>query len=164
MNAGDITTNALSVSPSVTVAFTASGVSAAVSTSNADAVTNGIRGGQGDDTIANDGTINTHADSVAATLNVSVASSGAAVAADAVWDGGTRADSTAIGIAGDGGDLSTTTRLAVGTDELSRQVYLKDMGIETKRDYVDPRDVICRYTDATTSRPCVIVAFSMKSG
>ncbi len=118
-NTGDITSNATSVSPSVTVAFTASGVSAAVSTSNADAVSNGIRGGQGDDAIANDGTINTQADSVAATLNVSIATSGAAVAADAVWDGGTTADSTAIGIAGDGGDLSTTTRLAVGTDEVS---------------------------------------------
>ena len=32
------------------------------------------------------------------------------------------------------------------------------------RDYEDPRQLICRYGDPNTSRPCVMVALTMKSG
>ncbi|MBI1312631.1 AcrB/AcrD/AcrF family protein [bacterium] len=58
---------------------------------------------------------------------------------------------------------SVVTGLAGDGDE-KRQVYLPDLGIKVVRDYVDPRQVICRYGDAGTSRPGVIVALSLKSG
>ena len=48
--------------------------------------------------------------------------------------------------------------------EESRQVYLPDQGISVRRGYVEPRSVISRFGNATTSRPCVMVALSIKSG
>ena len=49
-------------------------------------------------------------------------------------------------------------------DDSQRPVYLKDLGLEVKRDYQDPRQLICRYVDPYTSRPSVMIALSMKSG
>jgi multidrug efflux pump subunit AcrB len=49
-------------------------------------------------------------------------------------------------------------------DGLTRPVTLTDLGVKIARDYEDPRQLICRYGDAHTSRPCVIVALTMKSG
>ena len=70
-----------------------------------------------------------------------------------------------------GGELNAVAELndvvaglAGAEDDESRQVYLADLGINVVRDYVDPRQVICRYGDAETSRPSVIVALSIKSG
>jgi len=69
-----------------------------------------------------------------------------------------------------GGELNAVEELndvvtgLAGEGDETRQVYLPDQGIEIKRDYVDPREVICRYGDADTLRPCVIVALSLKSG
>lgn len=45
-----------------------------------------------------------------------------------------------------------------------RPVYLKDLGLEIVRDYEDPRRIICRYGDAFTSEPAVVVALMMQSG
>lgn len=69
-----------------------------------------------------------------------------------------------------GGELNAVEELndivagIAGENGESRQVYLSDLGINVVRDYVDPRQVICRYGDAETSRPCVMVALSIKSG
>ena len=49
-------------------------------------------------------------------------------------------------------------------DDSQRPVYLKDLGLEVKRDYQDPRQLICRYVDPYASRPAVMIALSMKSG
>lgn len=59
-------------------------------------------------------------------------------------------DSIVAGMAGQGDD--------------KRQVYLRDLGLNIVRDYQDPPQLICRYGDADTSEPTVIVALSMKSG
>ncbi len=59
-------------------------------------------------------------------------------------------NSIATGMAGEGNE--------------ARQVYLPDQGINVVRGYVDPRQVISRFGDAETSRPCVVVAVSIKSG
>jgi multidrug efflux pump subunit AcrB len=69
-----------------------------------------------------------------------------------------------------GGELNAVEELndvvvgLAGEGDETRQVYLPDQGIEIRRDYVDPRQVICRYGNADTVRPCVIVALSLKSG
>jgi multidrug efflux pump subunit AcrB len=46
----------------------------------------------------------------------------------------------------------------------TRPVTLSDLGLNIVRDYEDPRQLICRYGDADSSRPAVIVALTMKSG
>jgi len=117
INSGDIDTTALSGVLSGNVAATGKGVSAAVSTAKSTANSTSIRGGDGDDTITNSGALTSDALSGAVAANVAVTNKGVAAAADAVWDGGTTSEATAIGIAGDGGDRKKTTRLAVGTDE-----------------------------------------------
>ena len=43
-------------------------------------------------------------------------------------------------------------------------VYLRDLGLNIVRDFRDPRDIICRYGDPTTSEPTVMVALIMESG
>ena len=69
-----------------------------------------------------------------------------------------------------GGEINAVEELngivagMAGENDDARQVYLKDLGIHVVRDYVQPRQVICRYGDAETSRPCVMVALSIKSG
>ena len=118
-NTGVITVDATSEAKTLTVAVSPKGVAAAVSTSTAESTATGIRGGDGDDDIDNSNTVTTTAKADAKTANVSVTGSGASVAADAVWDSGTKAEATSIGIAGDGGDQMSVTRIAVGTDEMS---------------------------------------------
>ena len=68
-----------------------------------------------------------------------------------------------------GGELNAVDELnrivagLAGEGEEKLQVYLADLGIDVVRDYIDPRQVICRYGDAQTLQPCVIVALSIKS-
>ncbi len=45
-----------------------------------------------------------------------------------------------------------------------RPVYLQDLGLNIVRDFEDPRQIICRFGDAHTSEPAVMVAVTMKSG
>ena len=52
----------------------------------------------------------------------------------------------------------------VGEGEAARPVYLNDLGLKIIRDYEDPRQLICRFGDAKTSQPAVVVALSMKAG
>ena len=69
-----------------------------------------------------------------------------------------------------GGELNATAELNkvvvgfVSDGEESRQVYLPDQGIAVRRGYVEPRQVISRYGNPTTSQSCVMVALSIKSG
>lgn len=69
-----------------------------------------------------------------------------------------------------GGELNSVEELnsiatgLAGQGDETRQVYLPDQGINIVRGYVDPRQVIARFGDAETSRPCVAVAVSIKSG
>jgi len=130
-NSGSIESSATSEATTVSLAVSIRGVAAAVSTSTAESDATGIRGGDGDDIIDNGirdgeegnddddntGRIDSTATASALTANISFTPQGLAVAADAVWDSGTTATATSIGIAGDGGNLSENTRLAIGTDE-----------------------------------------------
>jgi multidrug efflux pump len=69
-----------------------------------------------------------------------------------------------------GGELNAVEELngivtgLAGEGDDTLQVYLPDQGVNVVRDYVDPRQVISRFGDAHTSRPCVMVALSIKSG
>lgn len=116
-NRGDITTSATSEAPSFSAAVSAgTGVALAVSTATSEADAISLRGGDGNDLLDNDGDLTTTADALAVTANLSVTNTGLAGAADAVWDGGTRATANAIGIAGDGGDRTHTREISVSTD------------------------------------------------
>ena len=52
----------------------------------------------------------------------------------------------------------------IGEGKSRTPIYLEDLGLEVIRDYRDPPHAISRYGDAFGSKPCVIVAFSMKKG
>ncbi len=52
----------------------------------------------------------------------------------------------------------------VPSEDSANQVDLRDLGLRVRRAYQDPPSLICRYGDRTLSRPCVIVAVTMKSG
>ncbi|TWU30830.1 efflux RND transporter permease subunit [Novipirellula artificiosorum] len=45
-----------------------------------------------------------------------------------------------------------------------RPVYLRDLGMKIVREYEDPPKLICRYSDANTTQPAVVVAMTMKAG
>jgi len=51
-----------------------------------------------------------------------------------------------------------------GQSKAQAPVYLRDLGLHVKRDYIDPPAAITRFGDAEGSERCVIVAFSMKKG
>ncbi len=79
------------------------GMGVSISTSTADAIATAIDAGGGNNTVTNSGALTSTADATAATANVAVTKTGVAIAADAVWDGGTTARAAANGIiAGDG--------------------------------------------------------------
>ena len=93
-------------------AFSAAGAvkggAAAISTSTAESTATAIDSGAGqdDETLFNSGRLNADATALAGTVNVAAVNQGAAIAADAVWDGGTQATATAKGIdVGLGGDI-----------------------------------------------------------
>lgn len=133
VNSGQIDATSFALAPSLNVAIdlgkeNKTGLAAAVSTSSADAKTTAIRGGDGNDDLFNSGLLNATATATALSANVAVVNKGVAAAADAVWDGGTKAEATAVGIAGDGGDRSRKTYLAIGTDEFKseKEVIIAD--------------------------------------
>ena len=110
-NSGDIEATAVAVSVSANVALTGAGAAAAVSTSTALSRGAGIDAGAGDDTVTNSGELTVDSDAVAVAVSGTIAPVGVAVASGAVWDGGTKAKSEAVGISGDGlGEKETSIR------------------------------------------------------
>jgi uncharacterized protein YhjY with autotransporter beta-barrel domain len=96
------------------VSVTVIGVAGSVATSTSTAESSAMDGGDGDDTITNHKTVNAVADARATSVAVDISGIGAAVAADAYWDGGTHADATATGISGgDGNDSLYNTENGV---------------------------------------------------
>ncbi|MFT7643295.1 MAG: multidrug efflux pump subunit AcrB [Pirellulaceae bacterium] len=69
-----------------------------------------------------------------------------------------------------GGELNAVDELesiivgATGKGEATRPVYLKDLDVDIRRGYQDPPTYFCRFRDADTTAPSVVVAISMKSG
>ena len=102
-NAGDITVLAKATAPSVSGAIAVTGLPVAISTATATSDAAAIDAGDGtesDEVLNLAGTkLTASAEALAATATVSVTNAGAAFAADAVWDGGTKAEATARGIA-----------------------------------------------------------------
>ncbi|HSD96253.1 MAG TPA: hypothetical protein VLB06_03825 [Sulfuricaulis sp.] len=86
------------------VSVTVIGVAGSIATSTSTAESSAMDGGDGDDTITNHKTVNAVADARATSVAVDISGLGAAVAADAFWDGGTHADATAYGISGGNGN------------------------------------------------------------
>jgi len=120
-NNAAVTSTASATAPSLNLAVVSgTGLSAAVSTSTATADSFSLRGGDGDDEIQNTGRLISASNATAVTANISYSNTGAAIAADAVWDGGTKATANSIGIAGDGGDRTHTRVISIGTDGVSK--------------------------------------------
>ncbi|SHJ09174.1 hypothetical protein SAMN02745165_01546 [Malonomonas rubra DSM 5091] len=161
-NSGQIDASSFALAPSLNVAVNLgeenkTGLAAAVSTSSAEAQTTAIRGGDGDDELLNTGLLNATADANAVSANVAVVNKGVAAAADAVWDGGTKADASAVGIAGDGGDLTRMTYLSIGTDDMS---FRKETVVAGGSDKIDNRGEI--NADANANAGSVGVAVAAK--
>ena len=108
-NSGAIVADADAVSVSAAVSIVGVGMAAAVSTSEANARAAAIDAGGGDDTVINEASLTAEAGATAVGVAVDVAAAGLAVAADAVWDGGTTAEAEAIGISGDSNSENTVS-------------------------------------------------------
>ena len=100
-NDGVITATAVAITPSANIAVAAEDMAVAVSTSDASATSIAVDGGTGNDTITNNGELVSTAVATAVTANVAV-SKKTSLAADNIWNGGTTAESKAVGISGDG--------------------------------------------------------------
>jgi hypothetical protein len=106
-NDAEISAKSQATSPAVTAAIvTSTGAAAAVSTSTAKATSTAIDAGggvEGDQIInlnfggAHAGKLTADASAMAFTANVAITNQGLAVAADAVWDGGTKAEANGQG-------------------------------------------------------------------
>ena len=92
------------------------GLTQTVVTSDATATATGVDGGGEDDTLENYGEILVDAESEAVSVGLSVNLDGGALALDAIFDGGTKAESTATGMFGDDGvdTLRNFGRIEVG--------------------------------------------------
>lgn len=120
-NEGAVTSTAVAVTPAISVAVGVKGMVGAISSSQAESRAAAIDAGAGDDTIGNRGALKARATSVATAINVAVSPRSGAIAADAIWQGGTTADATAVGIDADGTseDTFTETQLQVDADGAS---------------------------------------------
>ncbi|MEM1071017.1 MAG: efflux RND transporter permease subunit, partial [Planctomycetota bacterium] len=69
-----------------------------------------------------------------------------------------------------GGEFDLTSEIeslsvgAVQTGNLQNQVKLTDVGLTVKRDFLDPAQVICRFTEPRGTFPAVMLGVTMKSG
>ena len=48
--------------------------------------------------------------------------------------------------------------------EQTGQVYLKDLGLNVVRDYQDPPEILCRFSDGQSSYPAIMIGLTMESG
>jgi hypothetical protein len=126
INHGAITTKATAETDVAAVAVVTKGLSAAFSQSTSTAAADAIRGGDASDFITNTGALSSTAEAKARSLNIAVTTDkGVAIAGNGVWDGGVKADATAVGISGDGGagfdpdtPTKSTTTIRVGGGDL----------------------------------------------
>lgn len=61
-------------------------------------------------------------------------------------------------------EIETLPVAAVQTGSQVNKVSLTDVGLSVNRDYVDPSQVICRFTDERGTFPAVMLGITMKSG
>jgi hypothetical protein len=97
-NEAKIVVESIAVAPSIGVAVTGEGLSAATSTATSKAETVGIDAAEGNDQIYNTGDISATATSNADSITVAISGKGVAASANDLWDGGTESTATAKGI------------------------------------------------------------------
>jgi len=164
VNYGDIEAYATATSNAANVSVTSEGTAAAISHAEAKAVSAGIRAGSGDDDVQNlgTGTTTVTAESHANAGQVAVSGKGVAVTADALWDSGTRAESTAVGIDADGGTTDSDL-YTVGIDGSGVEiVHETDTTSASGNDTVLNEQAI--NATATTTVPSIGVALEAKTG
>ena len=61
-------------------------------------------------------------------------------------------------------EIEALTVTAVETDDTYNRVGLSDVGLNVERDYVDPPNVLCRFTEQRGTFPAVMIGVTMKSG
>lgn len=61
-------------------------------------------------------------------------------------------------------EIEAITVGAVQTGSALNQVSLRDVGLTVSRGYVDPRQVVCRFSGESSSYPAVMLGITMKSG
>ncbi|MDA8745122.1 efflux RND transporter permease subunit [Rubripirellula amarantea] len=61
-------------------------------------------------------------------------------------------------------EIESVSVAGVRSGQSYNQVSLADIGLTVKRDYVDPPQVICRFTDPKGTFPAVMLGLTMKSG
>ena len=103
-NDAAIEATASSNAVSTSVAITGAGVSAATATTTSTATAIAIDGGEDADLLNNSGDLSATSHAAGTGISVSATGAGVALAADAFWDGGTRANAFATGIAAGAGD------------------------------------------------------------
>jgi len=158
INSGDIEATAVAVTVSADVSLTGIGIAAAVSTSTADANATAIDAGAGDDTVTNTGSLIADADAVAVSVGLGIAPIGVGGASGAVWDGGTKAKSVAVGISGDGfGEKKTTINAITVVDgDVTMEDEITESELVGGNDIINNEGVIKVYSTAVA--PEVTVA------
>jgi len=161
-NYGDIKAIADAITVTVDVALSGIGVAGAVSTATADGYAAAIDAGAGSDTITNTSNLTADSEAVAVSVGVGFSVLGGAGGLSAVWDGGTKARSEAVGISGDGkGEKETRIReiKIVGTD-----VDIQDEIVETQAvggdDDITNTGTIKAYSTATSPEVQVAATFA----
>ena len=61
-------------------------------------------------------------------------------------------------------EINSLSVAAVTNGDMSNQVSLSDVGLTVNRDYVDPPQVLCRFTEERGTFPAVMLGVTMKSG
>ncbi|MEM6366525.1 MAG: efflux RND transporter permease subunit, partial [Planctomycetota bacterium] len=61
-------------------------------------------------------------------------------------------------------EIERVSVASVQTGQTFNQVKLQDVGLSVRRDYVDPPQVICRFTEPRGTFPAVMLGLTMKSG
>jgi uncharacterized protein YhjY with autotransporter beta-barrel domain len=159
-NLGEINSTATATTGAASVAVSINGGASADVDSTAKATARGLDSGGGVDTIDNIGTLTTSASATAATVSVSVSTKGTAGSTAGLLDGGTAANSDAVGISSAGSDHSTSTTI-------SADINFDDVGLaasyESIKDSIsgDGADIINNSGDLTSTSNATTVALSV---
>ncbi|MBI9086592.1 MAG: hypothetical protein JEZ11_23545, partial [Desulfobacterales bacterium] len=120
INAADIDATAVVVVPTVSASVSVIGVSAALSAATSKAGATAISAGQGDDAVTNTGNLTAVAVSNADAISVAAGLVGVAGSGNSVWDGGTTATASAVGIHGDDqrGSTDSAYNVTIGNNDI----------------------------------------------
>ena len=167
-NRGKVNATATATAKSTNVAVTGEGKAAVVTHAEGMADAAGIRTGGGNDTIRNldpstlvDGVTTVNATANANSGSVSVSGKGAAVAADALWDGGTKAQAIAAGIDSDNGRLESREITLTTTNGVTVERVNKDIGVSGADTIVNEQTVD---VTATANSPGFAVSLQAEKG